>query len=210
MNEVDYTIMPLFSTPLYIKEYVPLSSDEELFLKSSDYERMEAKNGDYTVDKYILDKPELSNLKNNILECINEFVFGELKVAGDIQFYITNSWSVRHQKNDWSHSHSHTNSILSGVFYFDVNEDSGELSFNKESNHYTTFPMHMDLVVKEFNILNSKNWAFTPKNNQLFIFPPWLLHNVGENKSDKERYSLAFNVYIKGKIGFNEFQLELK
>ena len=68
----------------------------------------------------------------------------------------------------------------------------------------------MDLGFKEFNILNSKNWSFVPKNNQLFIFPPWLLHSVSNNESDQERYSLAFNVYIKGKIGTQEFQLEIK
>ena len=187
-----------------------MSSSEELHLKSSEYERMHSKNGSYTTDKYILDKPELSSLKNNILKCVNQFVFEELRVSSDVEFYITNSWAVKHRKGDWAHNHSHTNSILSGIYYIDVNEDSGELNFSKEANHFTIFPMHLDLDVKNYNILNSKNWSFLPKNNQLFIFPPWLLHSVSNNESDQERYSLAFNVYIKGKIGTKEFQLEIK
>ena len=210
MNKIDYSVMPLFSTPIYIKEYVPILKEEISYLKSQEYERMSSGNGDYTTDKYVLDKPELTNLKNNILGCVNEFAFGELKVADQVQFYITNSWAVKHRKGDWSHNHAHTNSILSGVFYFDVNNDSGKLNFSKEANHFTIFPMHMDLGFKEFNILNSRIWSFLPRNNQLFIFPPWLLHNVNDNESDKDRYSLAFNVYLKGKIGTQEFQLEIK
>ena len=210
MSEIDYTVMPLFSTPIYIKDYVPISESEIQHLKSHEYERMVSENGDYTKDKYVLDNPELTDLKNNILDCVNEFVFGELKVGDPIEFYVTNSWAVKPQKGDWAHKHPHTNSILSGVFYFDVNDHSGELNFTKEANHHTVFPMHMDLGFKEYNILNSKTWSFVPKNNQLFIFPPWLLHGVSNNESDQERYSLAFNVYIKGKIGTKEFQLEMK
>ena len=55
MSEIDYTIMPLFSTPLYIKNFVPLSNDEEIILKSSKLERMQSDNGYFSQDKYILD-----------------------------------------------------------------------------------------------------------------------------------------------------------
>lgn len=210
MNEVDYTVMPLFSTPIYIKEYVPISDEEKNILKTLDYERMDTDNGYFSKDKYVLENPELVNLKEHILDCVNEFTFGELKIAKNIEFYITNSWTTKHKKFDWAQPHAHTNSLLSGVFYFQVDEKSGKLWFQKESNHYTTFPMHIDLDVTEYNILNSKGWAFTPKNNQLYLFPPWLKHNVNNNESDELRYSLAFNIYLKGKIGKNEFQLEIK
>ena len=56
----------------------------------------------------------------------------------------------------------------------------------------------------------AQSFEFELYHNQLFIFPPWLLHGVSNNESDQERYSLAFNVYIKGKIGTKEFQLEMK
>ena len=208
MNEVDYTIMPLFSTPLYIKENVFISDEEKNILKSVEYERMESDNGYYTKDKYILNKTE--GLKINISKAINQFVYEELKVVPTIHFYITNSWAVKHKKNDWAQLHTHTNCLISGVYYFDVNEDSGRLFFHKEANHFSVFPMHMDLDITEHNILNSKAWNFTPKNGQLFLFPPWLQHRVSANESDQERYSLAFNVYIKGKIGSQEYQLEIK
>ena len=77
MNEVDYTIMPLFSTPLYIKENVFISDEEKNILKSVEYERMESDNGHYTKDKYILNKTE--GLKINISKAINQFVYEELK-----------------------------------------------------------------------------------------------------------------------------------
>jgi len=210
LGEVDYTVVPLFSTPLFVKEYLEISDDEKEYIKSFDYERMISNNGDYTKDKYVLNNPKLNKLNSRIIECVKQFVFEELRVSSDVQFYITNSWAVKHLKGDWAQPHVHTNSIFSGVCYLDVDDNSGDLSFHKEGRTNSVFPINLDLEVSTYNVLNSKIWKFTPKNNQLFIFPPWLLHGVDENKSDKERYSLAFNVYIKGKIGIQEFQLEIK
>ena len=75
MNEVDYTVMPLFNTPIYIKEYVPISDEEKNILKTLDYERMDTDNGYFSKDKYVLENPELVNLKEHILDCVNEFTF---------------------------------------------------------------------------------------------------------------------------------------
>jgi len=208
LSEIDYTIMPLFSTPLFIKNDVFISDEEKRILKSAEYERMKAGNGYYTKDKYILNKAE--GLKINIAKAISQFVYEELKVVPTIHFYITNSWVVKHEKGDWAQMHAHTNCLISGVYYFDVNKDSGRIYFHKEANHFSVFPMHMDLDITDHNILNAKAWNFIPENGQLFLFPSWLQHSVSENKSDQERHSLAFNVYIKGKIGTKEFQMEIK
>lgn len=210
MNKIDYQIVPLFSSPLFIKDDVIANPEEVEHLKSLEMVRMSSNNGDYTKDKYVLNDPKVSNLKNTILNNVYKFTFDELKVSNEVEFYLTNSWVVRHRKMDWAQQHVHTNSILSGIYYIDVGEKSGKLNFIKETSNLTVFPIHMDLSFRECNILNSRVWTFLPKNNQLFIFPPWLLHSVEKNMSDKLRYSLAFNVYIKGKIGRNEFQLEIK
>jgi len=42
------------------------------------------------------------------------------------------------------------------------------------------------------------------------MFPSSTIHNVGENKTNTNRHSLAFNVHVKGKLGTKEFQLDIK
>jgi hypothetical protein len=37
-----------------------------------------------------------------------------------------------------------------------------------------------------------------------------LEHSVDENKSKEERYSLAFNFYVRGRFGKEEYKLEIK
>jgi len=93
---------------------------------------MSSNNGDYTKDKYVLNDPKVSNLKNKILENVYKFTSDELKVSNEVEFYLTNSWVVRHRKMDWAQQHVHTNSILSGIYYIDVGEKSGKLNFIKE------------------------------------------------------------------------------
>ena len=44
---------------------------------------------------------------------------------------------------------------------------------------------------------------------KLVVFPSNLMHRVEENKSDENRYSLAFNLFCKGNLGHNESQLTL-
>ena len=44
----------------------------------------------------------------------------------------------------------------------------------------------------------------------LYKFPSHLLHRVLKNNSNEVRYSLAFNVFMKGSFGRDEYQLEIR
>ena len=56
---------------------------------------------------------------------------------------------------------------------------------------------------KEFNLYNSRSWFFPVETNQIILFPSSTTHSVGQKKGNNTRLSLAFNVFIKGKIGSN-------
>ena len=207
----DSVIVPLFGAPLYVKENIFYDERVNEYLRSCEYERMVSKNGDYTKNKYILEQPEVLDLKKAIQSSIDDFVFNQLHVADDVQFYVTNSWVVKHSPGDWAQFHIHTNCLLSGVYYFDVKENQGELCFTKDlGNANTIFPLNVNLEFKENNLFNSKKWYMNPENGTIYIFPSWLLHNVSVNETPIERYSLAFNVHLKGKIGEKEYELEIK
>ena len=204
-------MMPLFGAPIYIKEDIFFDEQVNERLKSFEYERMYSKNGDYTKNKYVLEQPDLLDLKKSIQSCIDDLVFNQVYVADDVQFYITNSWVVRHKPKDWAQLHVHTNCLLSGVYYFDVQPNQGDLRFSSNVvSSNSLFPQNVDLRFKENNIYNSKNWFMKPKNGTIYIFPSWLLHSVETNESTTNRYSLAFNAHLKGRIGEKEFELEIK
>ena len=42
------------------------------------------------------------------------------------------------------------------------------------------------------------------------IFPSHLEHSVEKNWSTERRYSLAFNFYVRGDFGKEEYELQLK
>ena len=42
----------------------------------------------------------------------------------------------------------------------------------------------------------TKKFKMNPKDNSLVLFPSWVPHEVEENKSDRQRINIAFNVTI--------------
>ena len=81
----------LFPTPVALFKLDELNKEEEKFLlnletgnKNNEYLNNIASN-----DNYVLDKPEVKNLKNNIQKCINEYKKDIMQCEDEL--YITNS-----------------------------------------------------------------------------------------------------------------------
>jgi hypothetical protein len=55
--------------------------------------------------------------------------------------------------------------------------------------------------VDSFNLYNCKSWSYTPKTNDICLFPSTVMHSADPNESDEERWCLAFNVFVRGDIG---------
>ena len=117
---IDYTQHNLWPTPVY-QSRIELQDKWLEFSKTCEYERMETDNGDISKDRYILNSMDL---KNDIQDHVNNYVRDWLRIDKKAEFYFTNSWMVRHNKKDWSGMHFHTNSLVSGVYYIDIPEDS--------------------------------------------------------------------------------------
>lgn len=206
---MNYKVTPLFAIPLYQTQLDSLSDQERQFIIDLDYSRMPSDNGDYTLDKYVLEKPELFILKERIQQGIDHFVYEVLDCSRDVKFEIQNSWVNKHSKLDFAGTHRHSNSVISGVYYIDVDQNSGAIVFEKDKSHYNLWPNVIDIEFNyqthedqsRLNIFNADGWGIYPKSNELILFPSHLYHGVGENHSDIVRYSLAFNVFPRGDLG---------
>lgn len=202
------TILPLFAVPLFIAD-LESKYDTDFLKDPSLYERMIADNGYYTLDKNILNHPRLASLKADLEQQVRNFT-GFLKMIPEVEFYITSSWVVKHQKDDWGTKHYHANSIISGVYYFDVHPDSGDIIFENEQDNL--FGKTLKFRYHEPDFFNAVDWAITPANGTVVLFPSHLAHRIAPNYNNNDRYCIAFNVFVKGILGRGSklSELELK
>lgn len=202
---MEYSVTPLFPIPLYRTSLGSLDRSIKDIIEELEFERMPSDNGFYTVDKNVLDRQELQSLKNKIQSHINNFLYEVIDCETTIKFEIQNSWINRHSKSDWAPSHRHSNSLISGVYYIDVDETSGDISFIKDKNFFNLWYDNIDIETgvhqEKKNFFNVSTWNVTPKKNDLLMFPSLLYHSVSESRSDRVRHSLAFNVFPRGTIG---------
>jgi uncharacterized protein (TIGR02466 family) len=179
------------------------------FIESQEYERMAADNGDYTVNKYILNTPELAPLKAKIMKAADNFIYSVLDVKRNMDFCMENSWVNRHYTGDFSGQHYHGNSLISGVYYIDTGVDTGAFICHKDKGNYNlwTETVRVDFNYQDhaddakLNFFNADAWGIFPAKNDLIMFPSMMTHSVEENQSAKVRYSLAFNLFPRGTAG---------
>jgi uncharacterized protein (TIGR02466 family) len=200
----QHALMQLFSVPVYISK---ISLDENIKnnVASEYYEEVTAKNGFMTSDKKLLHRELYKNLKEQIENHVQEYAMNIYGHQKKIEFYMTTSWAMKHEKGNFSHPHSHANSIISGIVYIDCNEYSGRLNFIKLFDNLGT--NHLTIDVDRWNPFNSKSWSILPEIGNIVIFPSNIPHSVDSNESDSTRFCIAFNYFVKGSLGQNEGEL---
>ena len=167
-----------------------------------------------SVDTYVLDSPPLSNLSRWIL---NEFETYSKEILGYNFYSLTflQSWVSVKLPNQYHTKHCHSNSFLSGVFYFDQSPEDNPIIFFKDEKAITSDSFsnlhHQDINYPPNHPL-CNIITYTPVKNELIIFPSTLFHSVAPNESNKPRKSLAMNVFPKSHLGdkYNLTELDFR
>jgi len=121
----------------------------------------------------------------------------EIYQSVDIQFYLCAMWSTCCLPGESGQDHFHSNSFYSGVFYpFEVT--SSEISFY--SPLQDKFSLDISGNILNWNHFNSPSYNIQPEQFDLIFFPSYLYHRVLKNTSNIKRYSLAFNIFLKGDL----------
>jgi uncharacterized protein (TIGR02466 family) len=154
-----------------------------------------------SVDKRVLDRPEFGQVRAIVGKELDRYTRELLMVDKSVEFYITDSWINIHRRGHTAGPHVHHNSLISGVLYLQVPDNSGDLVFHRDVVSLVPFPPALDLDVSSFNLYNCKSWGIKPKTNDVCLFPSVVMHSVDPSESDEERWSLAFNVYVRGEFG---------
>lgn len=206
-------IVPIFPTPICVTN-LNINSDSIIeLLGKYKYEKFDTQvSGSYTLNKKILNIPELSSLKTELQNVCDIFLYDWLNFSRDISFVFTTSWVVKLKPGDSTEKHYHSHSMFSGSLYLDV-DGTSPIKFHRPNklNEMGDPPLiQVPLVPNSNNEFNSPTWEYMPSKNDLILFPSNVVHEVLVNNSDKTRYSLAFNLFPSGKVGFSESELNIE
>lgn len=127
----------------------------------------------------------LKNLEAYIRKHTQEYV-NKIQPFMNNDIFLSHSWFNITSKGESQEWHAHTDSFISGVYYYKTNGEDGNLGI-KNPVQFTQrgfFPAGKKVFEKVF---------YPPKEGQLILFPGWLDHKVFVNTTDDDRITVAFN-----------------
>lgn len=196
----------LFPTCVQVDTFPRLFTNEELdFFKSLNYSRdvstdaQTPTNTGFTVNINIIKDLGLEEIERFILDNVNQYMYESFKMQDDLEFFISRSWFTKTKPGGFGRKHMHTNSILSGVMYIQTSLNCGNLLLHSATKKFGS----MEFSYKEENQHNSIFISMPPKDGMMIIFPSTVEHEMGKNLSTEDRYSLAFDIWFKGKANSN-------
>jgi uncharacterized protein (TIGR02466 family) len=177
--------------------------DDHSEILDLEYGVTEGSHGQFetSTDTYVLDN-HVPNLRNWIQHQLDNYSQYALSTHQKLKF--TQSWCLKH--NDTRQEvfpHSHPNSIISGAYYIEADEDSANLTFHrKATNMSPSVVWEMDQEMMAEAPWNFHWKKIASKRGRLVLFPSQLMHSVdGEIPIDGTRCVLSFNTWFEGGIG---------
>ena len=162
--------------------------------------------GEVSKNTYVLSQKIYSKFKSFIINQVNNYGYNTLGIKSK-NWVVTQSWITVKNPNQKHHLHNHSNSLISGVFFYGKNDSN--ISKLKFYNPYgmrtlqTTFQLDFDrredINPNDTFFTQYFEVPFTP--GTMVLFPSFLPHSVEKNNSNTTRKSLAFNCMPKDIIG---------
>lgn len=191
-------LLQLFPIPVLISKYEKNLSKEIEYIQSLEHKLNDgwSQYARQSSDTFLLDKPELRSVREFIETQLDFYVKKVLQCSNKLR--ITQSWTNIADKGRSHHEHKHPNSLISGVFYFQISKDLPPIQFRNHSTDPYTFK------VEKHNNFNAETFLLPLESGELILFPSTLFHSVPENKSTTPRISLAFNTFETESLGSPE------
>jgi len=196
MAEANYEIQPLFAIPF-------MRADISAAITPAQVEHVRnlkmVRNRDNLIseDLYIFKHPELAVLAVAVQDALD--IYARDVMGLDQQIVITQSWGLVNPPGVGMHSHSHSNSIVSGSVYFDdLPEPVSRVFFDR---HTMYRQIEMIPNAERRNLYNTPTNVITPRHGEVLMFPSDINHQIEANASDAPRRAIAFNSFVKGTIG---------
>lgn len=197
-------VFDLFPTPLYVTNY---EGDTSELIKYFDSCEMNPSNGPYGMiskNSYIIDNPICKQFSNWLMYHFKEFATNIMRYDYE-ELQFAQSWLTYKAPGQFHKAHTHPNTLIAGVFYYDAHEDDAAICFSKEAKSFNRSYIEPSLLpdYQEYPYSQEEIY-FKPKKNNLIIFPSYLTHGVPPNNTNRIRKALGINALTKGKLGDKE------
>ena len=173
----------------YIKNYNRIDEEAQnaFNLQSNQTQPLAQTNDDLQTMSYFKKfKDEIIKLNKNILDSL-EYEYDDI--------IITNMWGNVMTPGEVHPPHTHSNNFLSGVFYLQADDQSGNITFFDPRPQAEVWqPRRKKGLLETCGAI-----GYDPKENNGFIFPSWLQHWV--ERTGSERVSISWNILVKGHYG---------
>lgn len=182
----------IFSTPVFLHYPKDFKDNKDLILNWINEEKLKDKNGVLKSNaggwqSSIFKTSKIHNyLEKTIKECLINYIDKEYQIK------LNTYWININFPNCFNLEHTHPGSDLSGVFWIQIPENSGDLIIKNLQSH-----VDYNLLECFCNSTNSKSTIILkPIVGSMTIFSSSLPHSVNSNLSNEIRLSIAFNVDI--------------
>lgn len=138
---------------------------------------------DWPNPTFLLNDPELSKLKNLIVEYLDKYC----DEVGNERVKLANSWFNKMDHEGRVNRHRHETSTLSGAYYVKAKAGTCPLSLLNPTHIYKMTEVSSSAT--KYTAPEASIDAFT---GRLIIFPSWLEHHTMPNLGD-ERIVISFN-----------------
>jgi uncharacterized protein (TIGR02466 family) len=205
MPNTDAHVFNLFPTPLYVTTYEGDTTEMTKYFDSC--EMNPAHGGGYGMiskNSYIIDHPICKEFSEFIMYHFRKFATEIMRWDYE-ELQFAQSWLTYKAPGQFHKAHTHPNTLIAGVFYYDFQPDDAAICFSKEARSYhrsylepSLLPDYQDYPYSQEEIY------FQPKQNNFIIFPSYLTHGVPPNNTNRVRKALGINALTKGKLGDRE------
>jgi len=196
MGGMDQSHYPMFSVPLFNFRY-----PGDLEAIKNGVRSMVAENGvspvnlsnegGYHSEMDLYDRDFIYPLAQWIAEQ-SGYAYATLGIEKKDTTFEGMWFNVNSSMNSYNHIHQH-DGILSGIFYLNTPEGSGETYFYNMGMNQNWEGYGVGSA-SEFTAFEHSIQAGPNTEGMLYLFPSYIYHSVGTNKKDVERMSISFNM----------------
>ncbi|MXP09823.1 TIGR02466 family protein [Pseudoblastomonas halimionae] len=191
-----FDVKPLFAEPYFATDISDAITPEQIDLLKG-LEMVDNQTNRISKDLYIFERKELRSIAKAVQNALDSYARDVMGIPQ--KFYVTQSWTLINPPGAGMHGHSHSNSIVSGsLYYAEMPEPPGNMVFERHSSYQQ---LELGPTNGQVNVYNTLKNVVVPQQGQLLLFPSRLQHYVEPNQTQQQRYSIAFNAFIKGKLG---------
>jgi hypothetical protein len=208
MNNYTPKVYDLFPTALYSNTYQGDITEIVRYFDSCEVDTLSqtipSPYGIISKNSYIIDHPICKPLTDWFMKCFEQYATEIMKYKyNKLQF--AQSWLTYKYPGQFHKAHTHPNTLLAGVFYYDRQPEDAAIVFSKEAKSFNRSYLEPSLLDDyQSGKYSQEEIYYTPQQNEFIIFPSYLTHGVPPNKTDRIRKALGVNALTSGTLGDKE------